>query len=185
MECANYINGAFVETETYMDAIDPSTLEVIGAVPLSNSADVDKAVEAASAAFDSWSSLQPRQRAEYLFKIADEIDANMEELALLESRDQGKTVAAARMIDIPRAATNFRYFAESIISPKLDRVSYQSVPNVGEMTSVAGRVPVGVAALIAPWNLPLYLLSWKIAPAIGNTEFARLVNNDNMRTRAT
>ena len=92
----------------------------------------------------------------------------MEELALLESRDQGKTVAAARMIDIPRAATNFRYFAESIISPKLDHVSYQQMPQGQLMASVAHRVPVGVAALIAPWNLPLYLLSWKIAPAIGN-----------------
>ena len=92
---------------------------------MSTSADISKAVGAASDAFDNWSSLAPRERAAWLFKIADKIDENMDELVLLESRDQGKTTTAARIVDIPRAATNFRYFAEAIISPKRDHYNLQ------------------------------------------------------------
>ncbi|CBY33202.1 unnamed protein product [Oikopleura dioica] len=169
----NYINGEFYPTEEYIDSVDPATLEIVSKVPRSKAEEVDKAVKSAEAAFESWSILPPSKRAQFIFKIADLIDANLERLALLESRDQGKTVGAARMIDIPRAAENFRFFAKVISNPESERTTLSQNARGTPFTAISStnRVPVGVAGLISPWNLPLYLLSWKIGPALafGNT----------------
>jgi len=126
---------------------------------------VSLAVSAAEAAFPSWSSLGMEERAAYLLKVADRIEANMEELALAESMDQGKPVALARKMDIPRAAYNFRKFAHAWSNLLETADAERGVLNYST------RSPIGVCGLISPWNLPLYLLTFKVAPAImaGNT----------------
>ena len=125
------------------------------------------AVRAAAGAFPAWSRLGHEIRAKYLLRIADLIDQNLEELALAESRDQGKPVSLARSMDIPRASLNFRKFAYAW-QGLVDTAASLENPAV---VNISSRTPLGVAGLISPWNLPLYLLTFKIAPAImsGNT----------------
>ncbi|CBY14098.1 unnamed protein product [Oikopleura dioica] len=149
----NFINGEFYPTEEYIDSVDPATLEIVSKVPRSKAEEVDKAVKSAEAAFESWSILPPSKRAQFIFKIANLIDANLERLALLESRDQGKTVGAARMIDIPRAAENFRFFAKVISNPESERTTLSQNARGTPFTAISStnRVPVGVAGLISPW----------------------------------
>jgi len=163
----NFVNGDFVETPATIDSYNPATGKVWATIPDSDKTHVEQAVQAAAAAYPAWSKLSYEQRANFLFKIADGIDARREEFALMESRDQGKPVNLARKMDIPRASYNFRCFAESW-QHLLQTANSQPGPGV---INYSTRNPVGVAALISPWNLPLYLLSFKIAPAImaGNT----------------
>ena len=136
-------------------------------LPNSGPTEVEDAVRAAAGAFPAWSCLSPETRGRYLLKIADMIDSNLESLALAESRDQGKPVSLARSLDIPRAALNFRKFAFAWqgLTETSNKLEAACVVNI------SSRQPLGVAGLISPWNLPLYLLTFKIAPAImsGNT----------------
>ncbi|XP_029351672.1 2-aminomuconic semialdehyde dehydrogenase isoform X3 [Echeneis naucrates] len=167
----NYIGGKFVHCENHIDSYDPSTGEVYCRVPDSGQEEVDAAVAAAKEAFPEWSACSPQQRAQVLNKLADLIEAHLEEFAQAESRDQGKTVAFARTVDIPRSAHNFRFFASSVLHHTTD---CSQMDHMGCLNYTI-RCPVGVAGLISPWNLPLYLLTWKIAPAIatGNTVVAK------------
>jgi len=172
MQIANFINGEFHPPRSgdYFDDINPATAEVIARIPDGDEGDVDDAVRSAKAAFPAWSRMPAAERSNLLLKLADRIEQNLDELARCESIDNGKTLALAKRLDIPRAVANFRFFATAIL--------HQS--SEAHMTDAAAlnytlRQPLGVVGLIAPWNLPLYLLSWKIAPAIaaGNTCVAK------------
>ncbi|HEX7680797.1 MAG TPA: aldehyde dehydrogenase [Thermoanaerobaculia bacterium] len=172
MQLGNFIGGAFVPPRSgaYFDDINPATTEVIAKIPDSDEGDVDDAVRAAKAAFPAWSRMPAAERSRLLLKLAGLIEQNLDELARCESIDNGKTLALAMRLDIPRAVANFRFFATAIL--------HQS--SEAHMTDAAAlnytlRQPLGVVGLISPWNLPLYLLSWKIAPAIavGNTCVAK------------
>jgi len=169
---ANFIGGEFVApaSGSYIDDIDPATGSVIAQIPDSDALDVDAAVNAARDAFPSWSRTPVADRSRLLLRLADVIEQNAEELARMESCDNGKTISLARKLDIPRAVANFRFFGTAILH-------YASEAHVTDWTALnyTLRQPHGVAGLISPWNLPLYLLSWKIAPAIaaGNTCVAK------------
>ncbi|HEX7422058.1 MAG TPA: aldehyde dehydrogenase [Thermoanaerobaculia bacterium] len=172
MRLANFIGGKFCPPigGSYFDDIEPATAERIAEVPDSDERDVDAAVRAARKAFASWSRTPIADRSRLLLRLADLIEQNGEELAQLESRDSGKAISLARKLDIPRAVANFRFFGTAILH-------FASEAHVTDATALnyTLRQPIGVAGLISPWNLPLYLLSWKIAPAIaaGNTCIAK------------
>ncbi|OLE74697.1 MAG: 2-hydroxymuconic semialdehyde dehydrogenase, partial [Bacteroidetes bacterium 13_1_20CM_4_60_6] len=163
LRVANLIGGAFAPPHSgaYLDDVDPSTEEVIAAIPDSDERDVDDAVQAAKRAFPSWSRTPAAERSKLLLKLADLIERNFDELAELEARDSGKPLSLARLLDIPRAVANFRFFATAILHEA-------SEAHITDTTAInyTLRQPLGVVGLISPWNLPLYLLSWKIAPAI-------------------
>jgi aminomuconate-semialdehyde/2-hydroxymuconate-6-semialdehyde dehydrogenase len=172
LRLANFIGGKFCPPigGSYFDDIEPATAERIAEVPDSDERDVDAAVRAARKAFASWSRTAIADRSRLLLRLADLIEQNGEELAQLESRDSGKAISLARKLDIPRAVANFRFFGTAILH-------FASEAHVTDATALnyTLRQPIGVAGLISPWNLPLYLLSWKIAPAIaaGNTCIAK------------
>lgn len=172
MKLRNYINGEFVPPASgaYLDDIAPATGEVIAQIPDSDARDIDAAVRAANAAFPAWSRAPAAERSRLLVRLGDLIERNLEELAQMESRDNGKTISLARRLDIPRAVANFRFFATAIL-----HFATEAHPTDGVALNYTLRQPMGVAGLISPWNLPLYLLSWKIAPAIaaGNTCVAK------------
>ncbi|KAJ6660102.1 hypothetical protein lerEdw1_018028 [Lerista edwardsae] len=167
----NYIGGQFFPCSTYLDSYDPSTGEPYCKVPDSGREEVEAAVKAAQDAFPGWSATSPQERSAIMSKLADLIEEDLESFAQAESKDQGKTITFARTVDIPRAAYNFRFFASSILHQTTECTQ---MDHMGCMHYTV-RTPVGVAGLISPWNLPLYLLTWKIAPAIacGNTVIAK------------
>jgi len=159
----NYIGGQFLTHSggQWMENSEPATGSQICRIPLSDASDVDAAVGAARAAQPAWGSLSHSERADWLDRIADALEARYEDIAALESRDTGKPISLARTVDAHRSVSNFRFFAGILREHEGD---------VFEMASATNYVvnkPVGVGALITPWNLPLYLLSWKVAPAIG------------------
>ncbi len=168
----NYIGGEWTPPRSgkYLDTDNPATGQVDAHVADSDAKDIDAAVAAARDAFPAWSRTGVEERARILFRIADEIDARKEDLARAESRDQGKPVDLALKMDIARAAHNFRYFAGHV----LHRFEQATMMDTGAV-NITLRKPVGVTGLISPWNLPLYLLTWKIAPALacGNTAVAK------------
>ena len=172
MKLQNFINGRFSPPASgaYFDDIGPATGDVIAEVPDSDARDVDAAVRAATAAFPGWSRTPVAQRSKLLIRLADLIEKNLEEHARLESHDSGKTVSLPRRQDIPRAVANLRFFATAILHD-----ATEAHPTDGVALNYTLRQPMGVAGLISPWNLPLYLLTWKIAPAIaaGNTCVAK------------
>ncbi|XP_034018531.1 2-aminomuconic semialdehyde dehydrogenase [Thalassophryne amazonica] len=167
----NYIGGQFVPCSRHVDSYDPSTGEVYCKVPDSGEDEVEAAVAAAKKAFPDWSAHSPAQRAQVLNKLADLIEAHLEEFAQAESRDQGKTTTLAREVDIPRSVYNLRFFASSALHYTTE---CSQMDHMGFLNYTI-RCPVGVAGLISPWNFPLYLLTWKLAPAIamGNTVVAK------------
>ncbi|HEV2720771.1 MAG TPA: aldehyde dehydrogenase family protein, partial [Thermoanaerobaculia bacterium] len=112
---ANFIGGAFVPASSTLDDVNPATEEVIAQIPDSDAGDVDAAVKAAQRAFPSWSRTPAAERSRLLLKLADLIEKNLDELARLESIDNGKTISLARRLDIPRAVANFRFFATAIL----------------------------------------------------------------------
>jgi len=168
----NYINGQLVGPVSgrYIDNINPAIGEVYSQIPDSDEQDVEEAVKAAKGAFAEWSTCGIDTRSKYLNRIADLIEANLEALAQAESIDNGKPISLARTVDIPRAVDNFRFYAGAI-------QHFASESHHMEATAInyTRRVPVGVAGCISPWNLPLYLFTWKIAPALaaGNTVVAK------------
>ena len=165
----NYVNGIFVDSKETIEDINPATSEVIATIPRSNSDDVNEAVLAADKARNNWSSLSLDERRKWLEKIANALEARSGEIAKLESLDTGKPIKIARAVDASRSVANFRFFAEFSKDFQEEKFSMEDATN-----HVIFK-PVGIAGLITPWNLPLYLLSWKIAPAIvmGNTVVAK------------
>ncbi|WP_052599734.1 aldehyde dehydrogenase [Aureispira sp. CCB-QB1] len=168
----NYINGALVapQSNQYIDNYEPATGKVYSLIPDSGEEDVNAAVAAAEAAFPSWSMTPIGERSKILMRIAALIEENLERLALAESIDNGKPVWLAKMVDIPRAASNFHFYATAI---------HHYATGAHAMTNQAInytlRDAIGVVGCISPWNLPLYLFSWKIAPALaaGNCVVAK------------
>lgn len=172
MNIRNYINGAFSDPVggQFLDNIDPSTGNAYGLIPRSQAADVDLAVAAAKAAFPAWSSLSAAERSSWLMKVSNAIDAKLDMLALAESKDNGKPLKLATAVDIPRARDNFKFYATAILHD-----AYETHDMGVDGFNYTLRQPIGVAGCISPWNLPLYLFSWKIAPALaaGNTVVAK------------
>ena len=168
----NFIDGEFSAPVDgkYLDNIEPATGKVYSLVPDGDGRDVELAVAAAEKAFPAWSRTPVAERSRLLLRIAELIDRDLEKFARAESIDTGKPLSLARSLDIPRASSNFRFFATAILHTEneahvMDDVAF----------NYTLRQPRGVVGLISPWNLPLYLLSWKIAPAIavGNTAVAK------------
>tara|TARA_R110002049_G_scaffold305714_3_gene503057 strand:+ start:4781 stop:6226 length:1446 start_codon:yes stop_codon:yes gene_type:complete len=172
IQLKNYINGELSAPNCgkYINNYNPSTGEVYSHIPDSDSSDVSLAVKAADEAFESWSNTSKDERSRILYKIADLIEENLERLAVAESIDNGKPLSLAKRVDIPRAAHNFRFYATAIL-----HYSSESHSMEDKAINFTHRDPVGIAGCISPWNLPLYLFSWKIAPALaaGNCVVAK------------
>jgi aminomuconate-semialdehyde/2-hydroxymuconate-6-semialdehyde dehydrogenase len=168
----NFIDGQFVEPVggKYLDNIEPATGKPYSLVADSDARDVELAVAAAEKAFVDWSKTPAADRSGVLLRIADLIDRDLEKFARAESIDTGKPLSLARSLDIPRAASNFRFFATAIL-----HTENEAHVTDGIAFNYTLRQPRGIVGLISPWNLPLYLLSWKIAPALacGNTAIAK------------
>ncbi|MFY0630114.1 MAG: aldehyde dehydrogenase [Flavobacteriaceae bacterium] len=173
MNIQNYINGEYRSpiSQQWLDNYNPSKGEVYGQIPNSGSEDVEKAYEAAKAAFPSWSNTTLDERSQILSRIAQLITERLPELAAAESKDNGKPLKLATAIDIPRASSNFQFFANAIT--QFASEAHESV-GMGAMNFTL-RHPIGVVGCISPWNLPLYLFTWKIAPALaaGNCVVAK------------
>jgi aminomuconate-semialdehyde/2-hydroxymuconate-6-semialdehyde dehydrogenase len=168
----NYIGGTRKPARSggCLADIEPATGRTLATIPDSDASDIADAVAAAEAAFPSWAATPAAERSRVLLRIAELLDAHAEELARLESLDTGKPIALARALDIPRASLNFRFFATAILHTRTDAHQTDSIA-----LNYTVRRPRGVVGLITPWNLPLYLLSWKVAPALatGNTAVAK------------
>ena len=168
----NYINGELVEPINgfYLDNYNPSIGKVYSQIPDSNEKDVDLAYAAANEAFLGWSNTPKEERSKIMMRIADLIEENLVELAKAESIDNGKPVKLATHVDIPRAASNMRFFATAIL-----HYASESHDMDGVAINYTLRKPIGVVGCISPWNLPLYLFTWKIAPALasGNCVIAK------------
>ncbi len=159
----NYINGELVApvSEAYLDNVEPATGAVYSHVPDSDERDVERAVAAAESAFPAWSKTPAAERSRVLGKLADLIERDLDALARAESVDNGKPLSLARSLDIPRSAANLRFFAAAALHQRSE-----SYPMEDVAINYTLRQPRGVAGIISPWNLPLYLLTWKVAPAL-------------------
>jgi aminomuconate-semialdehyde/2-hydroxymuconate-6-semialdehyde dehydrogenase len=159
----NYINGELIEPQSkkYIDNFNPATGKVYSYIPDSDEKDVELAYHAAKSAFSVWSTTSKDKRSAYLLKIAAAIEKNLDKLALAESIDNGKPLKLAKSVDIPRAAANFHFYGTGILH-------YASHAHSMEDNAInyTLKQAVGVAGCISPWNLPLYLFTWKIAPAL-------------------
>ncbi len=168
----NFINGVYQDpvNGAYMDNYEPATGEVYAQIPNSDEDDVKLAVQAAEKAFPIWSAMSNNERSEIMLKIASGIEARLDEFAQAESRDNGKPLKLAMNVDIPRAVSNFHFFATAI-----EHFASESHQMVGVGINYTLRKPIGIVGCISPWNLPLYLFSWKIAPALaaGNCVVAK------------
>lgn len=168
----NYIGGNLRAPKSgkYFDNYEPAKGKVYSSIPDSDSADIDEAVIAAKKAFGAWSTMAKEKRSEIMLKLADLILKNQNKLALEESRDNGKPLKLAKQVDIPRAESNIRFFATAILH-------FASESHQMEDTAInyTLREPIGIVGAISPWNLPLYLFTWKIAPALaaGNCVIAK------------
>ena len=169
---SNYVNGELVPpvSNEYLDNYDPAIGEVYSLIPDSDVRDVKHAVGSARMAFETWSQVPAQERSDILMKIADLIDRDHDMLAVAESVDNGKPVKLASKVDIPRASANLRFYATAILH-------FASEAHHTDQAAInyTLRKPVGVTCCISPWNLPLYLFTWKIAPALaaGNTVVAK------------
>lgn len=172
IQMKNFIAGKLVEpiSGQYIDNPEPATGELFSKIPNSDERDVAAAYDAAHGAFPAWSKSSNEFRHDILFRLSELIGKNLDRLAEAESRDNGKPVSLARRVDIPRAQSNFKFFATSIL-----HFSSESHEMVGDSINYTLRQPIGVVGCISPWNLPLYLFTWKIAPALaaGNTVVAK------------
>ncbi len=172
MKILNYINGELKEPigNAWLDNYEPAIGEVYSQIPDSDLRDVELAVTAAENAFENWCNTSAEERCKILLRIADMIDSKLQFLSEVESRDNGKPVKLASVVDIPRAGSNFRFFATAALQ-------FPSEAHITENTAVnyTTRQPIGVVGCISPWNLPLYLFTWKIAPALaaGNCVVAK------------
>jgi aminomuconate-semialdehyde/2-hydroxymuconate-6-semialdehyde dehydrogenase len=173
MNIKNYINGEFKNpvNNNWIDNYNPSDGMVYSQIPNSSKQDVENAYKAAKGAFPMWSKTTLEERSRILIKISELIEANLDRLAKAESKDNGKPISLAKAVDIPRSASNFRFFGNAIT-----QFASESHESVGQdAINYTLRQPIGVVGCISPWNLPLYLFSWKIAPALaaGNCVVAK------------
>ena len=161
----NFINGAYCDPVKgqYIDNYEPATGKVYSLIPNSDEEDVQLAVEAAEKAFPVWSKMSLEERSKILIKLSEGIEARMDEFVQAESRDNGKPVSLAAHVDIPRAVSNFHFFATAIL-----HFASESHNMEGVGINYTVRKPIGIVGCISPWNLPLYLFSWKIAPALAS-----------------
>jgi aminomuconate-semialdehyde/2-hydroxymuconate-6-semialdehyde dehydrogenase len=168
----NYIGGHFIGplSGQFISNINPATGGEYGQVPDSNTKDIDLAVAAAAKAFPQWSVTPTEKRFAILNRIADLIDTHLDELALAETNDNGKPLWLSKSMDIPRASSNFRFFATAIM-----HFANESHAMEDRGFNYTLRQPIGIVGCISPWNLPLYLFTWKIAPALaaGNCVIAK------------
>ncbi len=168
----NYINGELVAPASgeYLDNVEPGTGKVYSLIPDSTEADIDLAVKAAKEAFGSWGSKPKEFRSKIMMRVAELIEERLPELAAAESRDNGKPLKLATNVDIPRARDNFHFFATGILHFASESHEMESLA-----INYTTRHPLGVVGCISPWNLPLYLFTWKIAPALaaGNCVVAK------------
>jgi len=168
----NYINGKLVApiSGNYINNYNPAIGQTYAHIPDSDERDVNEAVNAALAAKTAWANMPLDRRSRVLLRIADLIEQNLEELAAAESEDNGKPLSLATAVDIPRASANFRFFATAILHFASES---HYMPN--KAINYTLRQAIGVVACISPWNLPLYLFTWKIAPALaaGNCVVAK------------
>lgn len=168
----NYINGELIEptSNQYLDNYNPAKGEVYSHIPNSDDKDVELAYQAAENAFEGWSNTPKEERSNIMLKIAQLIDDNLDALALAESIDNGKPVKLASHVDIPRAASNMRFYATAILHQATESHHMDN-----GFVNYTRKKPIGVVGCISPWNLPLYLFTWKIAPALasGNTVVAK------------
>ncbi|MEC8610935.1 MAG: aldehyde dehydrogenase family protein, partial [Bacteroidota bacterium] len=168
----NYIDGHLQEpvSKQFIENESPINGQVFSLIPDSDARDVEKAVEAAKKAFPFWSQLSKQERHDHLMRLADGITARFDELSQAESLDNGKPEWLCQQVDIPRASENFRFFATASL-----HFASQLHEMDGQAINYTLRQPIGVVGCISPWNLPLYLLTWKIAPALaaGNTVVAK------------
>ncbi len=164
--CLHFIDGQFVESvdKKTFNNVNPVTEEVYGTVSEGNAADIDLAVAAAKRAFEEgpWGKMSTQERSKIIRKIGDILEERQEEIAQLESLDTGKHLKFSRHVDAPRAAKNFHFFADYMISVGTE--AFQDETNGA--INYGYRRPIGVVGLIQPWNLPLFLLTWKLAPAL-------------------
>jgi aminomuconate-semialdehyde/2-hydroxymuconate-6-semialdehyde dehydrogenase len=167
----NYINGSLIAPYSgkYIDSVEPATGKVFAQIPDSDAADVEAAVQAAKNAWPTWKQTSAAERAAMLHKLADLMEAKTEAFIQAESRDNGKPVSLAAAIDIPRGIANLRAFAEAATQLKGQEFFK---PNSKSYTL---RQPIGIVSVISPWNLPLLLFTWKLAPALaaGNCVIAK------------
>lgn len=168
----NFINGEYTQPidKQYIDNFEPATGNVYSQIPNSNDKDVEIAVKAAQEAFPIWSNFSIEKRSKILMKVADGIRKRMDQFVAAESKDNGKPLSLAAHVDIPRAISNFEFYATGI-----QHFASNSHYMVGVGVNYTLRKPIGVVGCISPWNLPLYLFSWKIAPALaaGNCVIAK------------
>ncbi len=168
----NYIGGELLApiAGEYVDNVNPAIAEVFSKIPRSTQADLDAAIVAAKKAQQGWANLSAEERGDMMLKISQGILANLEELAAAETEDNGKPLWLAKAVDIPRAASNFKFFGQAITQFSSEAHSMQS-----EAINYTLRKPLGIVGCISPWNLPLYLFTWKIAPALaaGNCVIAK------------
>jgi aminomuconate-semialdehyde/2-hydroxymuconate-6-semialdehyde dehydrogenase len=168
----NYINGTFVppSTGTFLPVYEPATGKVYAEVAASSRVDVEAAAQAADRATRPWREMPVERRAALLEKLADLLEERLDSFALAESTDNGKPVSLARSVEIPRAVANLRFYAAAV--QHFASECHQTAPNVLNYTL---RQPIGVVGCISPWNLPLYLFTWKVAPALaaGNCVVAK------------
>jgi aminomuconate-semialdehyde/2-hydroxymuconate-6-semialdehyde dehydrogenase len=159
----NYINGQLTPSlfGVFLDNVNPATGGVYSQLPDSDGFDVAEAVQAARAAFPAWSATTPEERFRLMNRIADIMERRLEAFALAETEDSGKPISVSRAVDIPRAIANFRFFATAAM-----QFASESHPMPGKAINYTLRQPIGVVGCISPWNLPLYLFTWKIAPAL-------------------
>ena len=160
----NYINGEITPplSGEYLDNFDPSTGSIYSAIADSDERDVQSAVEAANAAFPAWSKTSTELRHDIIMRLVALIERDLEPLAIAESIDQGKPLSLARTVDIPRAVSNFKFYATAAM-----HTTNEAYDNPAQAAiNYTLRQPLGVVGCISPWNLPLYLFSWKVAPAI-------------------
>lgn len=170
MQVLNFVDGAFQNTPQVLENVTPSTGEVFGTIPRSGAAEVDKAMAAAKRAFPAWSKTPVAERAACLERLADAVRDHADVLAKEEARDNGKPLSLAAHVDIPRAEKNLRFYASGV-----QHYASESHAMEGEAINYTLRKPLGVVACISPWNLPLYLFTWKVAPALaaGNCVVAK------------
>ena len=172
MRLQNYIDGQFAPpiNGAYLPNVAPATGEVYGEIPDSGAEDVERAIAAAKKAFPLWSNLTAAERSTHMLRVSQRIEERLDELAAAESKDNGKPVKLATRVDIPRARDNFAFYGTAILHD-----ASESHDMGAQGFNYTLRRPIGVVACISPWNLPLYLFTWKIAPALaaGNTVVAK------------
>lgn len=161
----NYINGQLMEPVSgqFMDNFDPSTGQVYSLCPDSDAADVELAVKAAQEAFEGWSNTPNEKRSRIMLRISELIEKNIDAFAKAETIDQGKPLWLSKNGEIPRAVSNLRFFGTAI-----EHYASEAHPMGNHAINYTLRTPIGVVGCISPWNLPLYLFTWKIAPAIAS-----------------